>query len=132
MSVKIDQALISAFIDASFGLPIAHENGTYDPQPGTDYAELLVLQNNITPLNLSSSNETDGIFRVILRYPAGELAITSKTMADTIFANFGIGQRLSYSGVKVTIMSNQRGPGVNEDSWYKMVLTMSYRAFLAR
>lgn len=132
MSIKIDQALLTAFIDGAFGLPIAHENIHYDPAPGTAYAEILILQNDTTPANLKSSNETDGIFRVILRYPVNKGAVPAKTKADEIFAAYKIGQRLTYSGVALTITGNQRQPGVAEDGWYKLVLSMSYRAFLSR
>lgn len=132
MSAKIDQALISRFIAGSFGLPIAHENSPYSPVPGTAYAELLVLQNDTTPATLKHSNETDGVFRVLLHYPADTGAIAAKLMADTIFAQFKVGQRLTYSGVTLTITGNQRQPGYSENGWYKVVLTTPYRAFIAR
>jgi len=132
MSAKIDKALVSRFIAGSFGLAIAHENAPYEPVVGIPYAELMVLQNDTTAATLKHSNETDGVFRVILRYPADGGAIAAKEVADLIFAQFKVGQRLTYSGVTLTITGNQRQPGVPEDGWYKVVLTTPYRAFLAR
>lgn len=130
--LKIDQALLTAFVDGGFGLPIAHENLDFEPTPGEAYAELLVLQNDATPATLKHTNETDGVFRVILRYPVNKSSIPAKTKVDEIFAVFKIGQRLTYGGVSLTLTANQRAPGINEDGWYKLVLTMPYRAFLAR
>lgn len=132
MTIKIDQALISEFISGGFGLPVAHENTSYTPTAGTAYAELLVLQNDITGFSLNSSNETDGVFRVILRYPVNGGAVAIKEKADAIFAAFQIGQQLTYSGQTLTITSQQRQPGVADDGWYKLVLTISYRAFTSR
>lgn len=129
--LKIDQALVERFTGGGFGLPIAHENAPYTPT-GAPYAELLVLQNDRTPYSLADSDETDGVFRVILRYPVNGGAVAIKTKADEIFAAFKIGQRLTYSGQTLTILSQQRQPGVPEDGWFKLVLTMAYKANIAR
>lgn len=135
MSVKIDQAFTQAFIDGSFGLPIAHEAAPYKPSNGTAYAEIFILPNDITPYSIGSTDETDGIFRVILRYPNGaedENGISAKTKADEIFAAFPIGSRVTYSGVSATVTSLSRQRGVPENGWYSLVLSISYRSFLAR
>lgn len=137
-TLQVDQALTQAFIEGDFklsdgtSLPVAHENLPFEPAQGTPYAELLVLQNDTTPYSLAHSNQTDGVFRVILRYPVESGAIEIKKMADAIFAVFGVGVRLVYQGTTVTMMGNQREPGLAEDGWYKIVLTMPYRAFLKR
>jgi hypothetical protein len=130
--LQIDQALVSAFIAANFGLPIAHENIAYTPTAQTAYAELLVLQNDKTPATLNDSDDTDGVFRVILRYPANTGAIAAKTKADQIFTVFAIGKRLTYAGTTLTIVRNSRQPGLAEDGWYKLVLDMPYRANIKR
>lgn len=132
MTIKIDQALINHFIGEGFLLPIAHENQPYEPSADTAYAELSVLQNDTTPYSLKDSNQTDGVFRVILRYPVDGGAVAIKQKADEIFAAFGIGRQLTYSGQALTITSQQRQPGFPESGWYKLVLTISYRASIAR
>ena len=68
--VKIDQAFVSSFIAGGFGLEIAHENLAYEPTTGTEYAELRTLNNDVTAYDLATLDITDGVFRVILRYPA--------------------------------------------------------------
>lgn len=136
MSLAIDQALVTAFIAGAFGLPIAHENESYDPVSGTAYAKLEVMQNDETPFSLTHSNQTDGVFRVVLRYPAGEGAIAAKAMADTVFSVFRIGRRFQYNGVSLTIMGNERmnssGRLPGAAGWYELTLSMPYRAFTTR
>jgi hypothetical protein len=58
MSVKIDQALVSAFIAGGFGLSIAHENAPFEPAGQTPYAEIKVLQNDITAGTLNDTNDS--------------------------------------------------------------------------
>lgn len=130
--LQIDQALISSFIAGSFGLPIVHENIDYAPTAGTAYAELIVLQNDVTPATLADTNDTDGVFRVILRYPVGGGAVAAKTKADQIFSVFAIGQRLAYEGTTLTVLRNSRQPGVAEEGWFSLVLDMPYRANIVR
>lgn len=130
--LRIDQALVKLFVDSAFGLPIAHENDNYEPTAGTSYAEIFVLQNDTTPFSLSDSNETDGVFRVILRYKLDKGAIAAKTMADTIFQAFGIGLRVVYDSATLTIINHSRQQGIPEDGWYKLVLSIGYKAVIRR
>jgi hypothetical protein len=132
MSIKIDQALITQFIAGSFGIGVAHENLPFQPVGQAPYAEINVLQNDATPGTLNDTNDTDGVFRVILRYPFNTGAVAAKQKASEIFAAFKVGQRLTYEGVRLTILGNQRQPGVAEDGWYVLVLTMPYRAAIER
>lgn len=130
MSTKIDQALVSAFIAGNFEIGIAYENLDFDPVDA--YAELRVLHNDTTPATLKHSNQTDGVFRVILRYPTDATDIPAKKKADEIFSVFKIGRKFSYEGVRLTVTGNKREPGANEAGHYKLVLTIPYRAFLTR
>jgi len=131
-AVKIDQAFVQAFIDGGFGLPIAHENIAYTPTTGTAFVELSTLANDVTGYDLSSRDITDGIFQAILRYPVGTGAIAAKTKAEEIFRAFPIGSLVEYDGQAATIASQQRQPGAATDGWYSVVITLGYRAKLAR
>jgi len=130
--VKIDQAFVSEFIAGNFGIPIAHENTAYDATNGAAYAEIGVLQNNVTPLTLNNSDQTDGIFQVILRYPSNSGAMVAKQKTDDIFSHFRFGKTFRYGGVAVKTTSLQRQPGINEDGWYKIILTIAYTAIITR
>lgn len=142
MSVRIDQAFVQAFIGGNLGLRIAHENMPFDPEEsdipvhvsGYDaaYAELLNLPNDITPFSLADSDETDGLFRVILRYPSGSGAIAAKKMADRVMSLFPIGSQVCYEGQCATVTGRRREPGTPEAGWYKVLVTIFYRAFIRR
>ncbi len=146
--IQIDQGLITRFMAEITGLDVVHENGiyqvwgsssygnpivgTYVPTAGRPYCEIIVLQNDVTPATLRHSNDTDGVFRVLLNYPVNTGAVAAKLKADQIFEAFPIGQRLTYGGVTLTIMSNHRQPGVPESGWYRLALTIGYRATIQR
>jgi len=132
MSVKIDQALVDHFIDQSFGLPIAHENANYTPSPGTEYAEVRTLPNDVLPADLATNNDTTGVFQFILRYPEGVGAIPAKTQADTIFAAYPIGGRIAYSGQSLTVTGHSRPDAVPEGGFYKVVGRIFYTADIPR
>lgn len=132
--IYIDRALITQFLAGNFNLPIAHENQSpaFVPVAGAPYAEIIVLQNDVTPLSLAHSNQSDGVFRVILRYPADSGAVAAKLKADEILGFYKLGTRLNYDGDALTITGNARHVGSVEYGWYKLVLTVSYKAFFGR
>ena len=130
--VKIDQAFINAFIDADFGLEIAHENLSYKPTSGTEYEELLNIPNNVTPLSLNDTDETTGLFRIILYWPADVGAIQAKIKADEILSTFKVGTRICYESQCSTITRISRTKGVAETGWYKTVITIGYYAAITR
>lgn len=132
MSIKIDQAFVQSFIDGDFGLPVDYENMPYTPVSGTAFAELIHLPNPIDSLTLADMNETSGIFRIILRYPADGGAIAAKTKAEAIMAHYPIGSSVAYSGQSATIRSVDRQAGVVEDAWYTLVVSIRYISFITR
>jgi hypothetical protein len=132
VSIKIDQAFIQSFIDGAYGLETAYQNQPYTPTAGTPYAQLLNIPNDITALDLKDTNETDGLFRIILRYPVDSGAFAAKNQAETIMADYSIGSSVSYSGQSARITAVNRQQGVVEESWYVTLITISYRAFIPR
>ena len=132
MSLKIDQAFVNSFINGSFGLETDYQNLPYTPTAQTAFAELNNLPNEISPLSLKDSNETNGIFRITLRYAADTGAIAAKTKAEEIMAYYEIGSTVTYSGQSATITRVQRQAGFNEDGWYTIIVDITYRAFITR
>jgi len=130
--LPIDQAFINQFIEADFGLPIAHENAPYDPVPGTPYVELICINNDFTPYSLADSLETEGIFRAILRYPVGNYSIAAKQMADQILAIFPINSLVEYGTSKSKVIKQNRNTGAPEEGWYKIVVSITYKTFISR
>ena len=132
MSILIDDALTQAFIDGSFGLPIAHENQHYSPTAGTAYAEIFVAPNPKFAYSLSETDITSGVFRVILRYPTDEGAITAKQKAEEIIAAYPISSLVTAGAQSARITQVTRDKGYPEEGWFKLVVTIFYEAFIAR
>lgn len=130
MSVKIDQALVQAFIDGAFGLPIAHENETYEPTPGTAHAILQVVRNEAVPLTFGDNgvDETTGFLQATLRYAPNTGAIAAKAKADSLLSYFRIGRVFTYSGQRVQIVGKDRGSGRVEDGWYQLITRFEFNA----
>lgn len=131
-STAIDQAFISAFIDADFELDIAHENINFEPTAGTEYVELTNFPNDITPLSINGALETDGLMRAILYWPENKGSTQAKLKADEIMAVFSMGARVCYDNQCATVKRLERRKGVNEKGWYKIVVTIGYTAFIER
>lgn len=132
--LRVDQGLTNLFINSSFGIGIAHENAKYTPILGTAYAKIYTIPNDQTAFSCDS-DQTDGIFRIILRYPLQSGAIVAKAMADTIFAVFKVGSYIYYpdtTGQKIEITGLSRDTGYHETGWYKLVLSIRYNAFIRR
>ena len=132
MSVKIDQAFISAFIDGDFGLSIAHENKNFEPTAGTEYVELINIPNDITPLTVNGATETDGLLRIILYWPENKGSIQAKLKADEILTAFSMGTRVCYDSQCATITRLGRYAGVTEAGWHHTIITIGYTAFISR
>jgi len=113
-------------------LPIAHENKNYIPTAGTPYAEIMVIGNDVTPADLAHTNETDGVFRVILRYPADSGAIAAKSMSDKITTFYNIGKVIEYDTQSVTIRKFSDAPGESRDGWYVYIVNVYYKAYARR
>jgi hypothetical protein len=132
--LKIEQAFLSSWLNdnSEFSLPTAYENKNYKPTLQTPYAEVYNLPNPLDPLSLNDSDETSGIFRIILRYPVNESAIIAKTKAQEIIDAYKIGTIVSYLGQSAIIRKTMRQNGAPEDGWYKTVLSLEYFAIIMR
>lgn len=129
---SVDQALTDSFIYEDFGLPIAHENRDYKPVSGTAYAEIIVLQNDKTAWAVEDVDQSDGVFRIILRYPSGQGVGPIKNKADEIIDTYKIGSRITYNDQVIEVTAVNRAVGVQESGWYKIVIDVRYKTFFRR
>lgn len=134
MSHLIDSALLQGFTSGTFGLPWASENRAYAPAAGTAWAEVFILPNqpSVASLGGGGLDAHDGIMQINLNYPAGDGAAAAKQKATTIRAYFYAGRIVSYGGQDVEIVSCGRGPGRNVDSWFRVPVTVQWRAWTTR
>ena len=132
MSVKLDQALLQAFIDGAFGLPIAQENDGYTPTPGTAYVELEVMKNSENAFTLNDLNDNTGLLQVAFNYPTGEGAIAAKDKRDEVSDAFPIGEVLTYAGQSLQITGKQTPKAAPRAGWYRLLLRINFVAYLPR
>lgn len=138
MSVKLDQAMIEAFISEAFGLDVIHDNddGAASPQApaGSKYFELATFQNPIQPVTLGHSSDVTGVLQFILAWPLGVGSIPPKMKAQEVFDAFPAGRRVSFDGQKLVIGSHHRfKAGRNDEKGrYEVIGRINYAAFVSR
>ena len=131
---EIGKTLINSFDNADFDLPTKTENEIYDPVIGTAYAELIVLTNEKTAYSVKHTDQSNGIFRIILRYPIGESKDTIKAKADEIFNAYKLHSIIvdQENNNYVEIIKQNCQEGVRETAWHKLVLDLYYQTFTRR
>jgi hypothetical protein len=134
MSHLIDSALIQAFTDGAFSLSFASENAAFKPVAGTPWAELYVLpsQPEVASLSARGQDIHTGILQINLNYPADTGAGVAKSKATDIRNYFYAGRVFTYSGQAVEIVNAGRGPGRTVDSFYQVILSVTWRAWTNR
>lgn len=132
MSVVVDDALLAHLVSGSFGLPIAYEGEPYSPPTSGGYLQPFVIPNFQYPITLAGSEQITGIFRVMVRYPAGKGAIEAKAKAEAICNHFRSTSVITRSGQKVIVQYTHRARGYVEDNWFIVPVTVAYKAFITR
>jgi hypothetical protein len=133
--LKINQAFINSFKDAGFfdKERIAQENMNFIPPKDGMYAEIMLIENDVTPATLAGDvYETDGLFRVILRSKAGGGAVETRAMSDKITAFYSIGKVIEYDAQRVVIRKFGETPGESRDGWYVYIINIYYKAYTRR
>lgn len=112
------------FTDARTAFPNA---AFTKPTASIAWAALFNLPATTDALSLSDSDEMAGVFQIDLNYPLNGGAGTAQAMADSIRAHFKRGTRVQ--GVQIgTVSALNIGP---VDGWYRVVISVAYRAFVA-
>lgn len=135
----IDKALIAAYTAGAFSLPTEYENynDPDNPLPPTDntaWARLWHVPARTTAATLGSAgkDEHTGFLQIDLNYPRGTGDGAAKAKAEAILAYFKIGASFTHNSQAVLVSSNGRSQGRNVDGWYRISLTIYYRARVTR
>lgn len=134
-NVAIKKALMQGVADSPLGLPYAVENAPFEkPTDGSPWASAFVLPNqpSVATLGDAGQDAHDGILQIDLNYPllTGDAAVTAK--ADELAGFFKAGERLSHSGVQLTVTSCGRSRGREVDGWYRVSVTVAWFARVPR
>lgn len=131
LSIALKQGAITA-LGASF--PLAVDNAPFDKPDSGPWGHLFVFHNQPSPATLGDDGEDahDGIVQIDLNYPVmtGDGAADAK--ADSVAGFFRAGRPLSYGGVTATVVSCGRGRGREVDGWWRVSVTVTWRARVPR
>lgn len=106
----------------------AYQNAAFTkPGPGVAWAAIFDLPATTDALSLSHSDEMSGVFQIDLNYPLNGGAGAAQAKAEAIRTRFKRGTVVS--GVELGSVSVVSvGP---VDGWYRVVVSIVYRAFVA-
>lgn len=126
----IPAALISRYRSGAFfsDALTAYPNAAFaKPAPSVAWASVFNIPSASSPLSLSHSDEMAGVFQIDLNYPLNGGAGAAQSKADAIRAHFKRG--ISIENVELgTVSALPVGP---VDGWYRVVISIAYRAFVA-
>lgn len=133
---KLRSALVQGATTALAGLPTAMENAPFEKPAlaGDPWAAVFIMPNQPEAATLGADGQDahDGIMQIDLNYQLkmGEAAVMAK--ADALADFFKAGERLSYSGVELTILSCGRSRGREVDGYWRVSMTVSWSARVSR
>lgn len=106
----------------------AWENAAFTkPASSVAWAALFHIPSAQSPLSLATTNENTGLAQIDLNYPENTGAGAALAKADAIGASFKRGTILA-GLVEITAFDVSQGRVV--DGWYRVSLSISYRAFV--
>lgn len=124
---EVDQAFVADFQAQAFGIETAYENADFEPTRGVPWVALKTLENRVTPGDVGAvSRETSGLFQFALNYPLGEGAIPAKSQADTIFAAYPPGRRVSYGTTAFRVTATETFDAAPQGGWFRVVGRIFY------
>ena len=127
---SIPSALIARYRSGAFFTDAltAYPNAAFTkPGPSVAWAAVFVIPATTAALSIRDSDEMAGVFQIDLNYPLNGGAGAVQAKADAIRAHFKRGTVLT--GVEVGSVSIANlGP---VDGWYRVAVSIAYRAFVA-
>lgn len=127
----LQAALNDRLSDEFPAMPIAWENVPYTPILGTAYFAAHLLPAEPDPFTLGQNPwiERRGIFQVSCFYPALAGWGDAKSKAAEVVAAFPAHSSFIYNGLEVNIDRCWPGPGMNQDGWYMVPISIRYHCF---
>ena len=127
-------ALVSHYLAGDFGLPTVYENKKAEFDRSRPWAAVTLVPNQPDPVTMGDhgSDEHTGFLQIDLYYPLDESDIPVVKKADEIRKHFNTGAICKYDNTAVRVTSCGRSVGKVEDTNYRLVLTIMWRAHTAR
>jgi hypothetical protein len=132
---EIHQALTTSIIDLSLGIPLAHEGEDFDREPNAiqQYISIHTIYNDQESLDKTLVDEVTGIYQLSLYTKSGSGKLASiNSKIDTLAAYYQHNLALIDGSQCVKIINFGRNGGRNEDGWYRVDLSISFKSDIAR
>ena len=128
----IHKALTQSIIDLNLGLTIAHENADFDPKGLTSYIKVDTLFNEQDSVTKQGFNEVTGIYQVsCLVKSGGSIAAITNTV-DALTAHYKNSTVFTSEEQNVEILTVGRNGGRNDNGWYVVDVSVSFRSDIQR
>ena len=130
---NIRSALVQGVQAALPTTTVAWENKAFT-KPATVWASFFLIPSTTEPSTLGAAglDEHLGIAQVDLNVPlnTGEQAVLA--LAELVARYFYAGRRLTYDSTEVHVYGVGRNAGRLVDGWFRVSMTITWRAWLAR
>jgi hypothetical protein len=131
-SYLINQALIQQLIDLGLGLPIAYENVDFKPPNDSAWLDVTDLSAGRESLTKAELDEETGIYQISYFQPSGQGIGSALENIDTILAAYQHNTKLTKGSQTVVIINAGRNEGRNEDGWWRVDISVSYKSDVLR
>lgn len=134
MNRAINAALIAAYRAGGFfsDALTAYENSAFvKPPANASWASVFFLPAQNSSLSLDS-NEHSGVMQIDVNAPTNIGAGAVISVADNIMSVFRHGASFTAAGQRVEVASTSISPGRVVDGWYRVSVSVFYRAFVPR
>ena len=131
---EINQILKKAVADGAFGLPIAYENSSFDPDDNAAYIAIFNLRAPTVQAELgwNGCDQHNGVFQLDVNYKQGGGTDEILEKADEVNATFFNGQTFAGTNENVNITNVTATPVSIARGWATVSLTINYYVFTLR
>lgn len=134
MTPGIHNTLIDSFNSGSFGLDAQFPNEKYEPTTEKEWAKISFLSSPpvVGTIGGTGDDYMSGIMQIDLKYPLNEGIYDANQKADSIRTYYKMGKKFTYSGVTISIQSNQVSQRGEVSGWYTVTCSINYTSYIGR
>ena len=131
---EIQDALTKSLLGLSLGLDITQENVDFDPLKitGDQYLDPSFLTNEKTSLDKTLFDEGTGVYQIKVYTKSGIGTKESTELTDTLINYYKHNLNLIEGDQCVVIINSGKNQGRNENGWWVIDVSVSFKSDIAR
>lgn len=126
--IDIHRALTQSLINASVGVPIAHENVTFNPDQHTAFVQPFTIIGDRDAIAKNGYGEVFGIYQIDVNVREGSAVGQALQIIDIINSYYTDSLELENGSTQVIILNRYRSNVSIENGWYTTSVTIDFRA----